>query len=419
MTQQVNPGDVKIYKIVLLSKNDQATLDITFQVKNISIYESIYSPTVFCELLCQDGIDLVGTFPIIGEEFLEISFKTPGVDDIVTYKFETFKVRDKSDLTNNNMSTYVIEAASAESVKNIKMGKLNTAYTDTITNIVSDLLVNQVETKKPVYVEKTKGISTITIPNLYRLQAIDFLRNRAVSAEVPNSSFVFYENQRGFHFRTIESLLYSQRDDYGWKEFVYDNSSTMEDKRVSAQKYRNIIVLQKNNIVDSLKNAATGAYKNVVEAFDIITKQVVKTEFDFTKAASQVLASDKTATPFNTQSFFSEFKQLNEKPKTMFVPSDSSKPNEFLPENIGFKHAFNSLFGNISNNVLVYGDSTLTVGETIKLSTTDITAMSGNTTEEQRISGMYIITSLRHLITPGPEGNHYVAMQIQKMGYSK
>jgi len=75
MKQQFTPGNVKIYKAEL-SNDSGAALDITPQIKNLSIFESVYDPTVFCEVLMEDSIDLWRTFPINGEETLEVLFKT-------------------------------------------------------------------------------------------------------------------------------------------------------------------------------------------------------------------------------------------------------------------------------------------------------------------------------------------------------
>jgi hypothetical protein len=411
---QVLPGNVKFYKALLKSKANGAQLDISPQLKNISIFENLYTPTVFCEMLVEDGIDLWSTFPINGEETIEISYKTFGVDDITTYKFDVFKMKDKKDETTDKTSIYLLQGVSSESITAATVGKINTYFKLPVEDIVSELLGRYIKTNKNVFTEKTKGLVPITIPNLYAFQAIDFLKNRAVSAEVPNSSYVFYENQYGFHFRTIESLLYTKR---GSKEFTYDNSSLFSDKNEKARMFRNIIVLEKNNIANPVNNLQ-GAVTNVVENFDIISKKVDKVVFDFTKKASQIVASDKLATPFNTQEFFTEFKNVSKKATTFFNVQDTSLVSDLLPQSLGNRIAYNLLFSTFSIDILVYGDSTLTVGETLKLKTQDNSGMTGRKGDEAKISGTYLITGLRHLITPNPNPVHYTAMRLQKMGFN-
>jgi len=417
MKQQFTPGNVKIYKAEL-SNDSGAALDITPQIKNLSIFESVYDPTVFCEVLMEDSIDLWRTFPINGEETLEVLFKTPSVDDITTYTFRIYKLKDKVDRTNNKVSLYVLEGVSVESIQAITVGKLNISYEEPFENIITNILTRQIGSSKKVFVEKTKGIVPVAIPNLYPFQAIDFLKERAVSAEVPNSSYKFYENQHGFHFRTLESLLLTKRNDIGSKEFTYDNSSTSTNKDVKANSFRNIVVLDKNDLADSVRNVVAGGYKNVTETFDMITKQINKTEVDFVKNANQFIASDQAATPFNTQEFFAGLNKSVKKAKTFFSVGDSSQTTNPLSANIGRKNAYQTMFGTVGISVLVYGDSTLTAGETLVINTANAKGTTGRDSKEAKISGKYLITGLRHLISPGAQSTHYTAMKLEKMGYS-
>jgi hypothetical protein len=414
---QFTPGNVKLYKAELTNSNG-AALDITPQIKSLSIFESVYDPTVFCELLMEDGVDLWRNFPVIGEENLEVSFKTPSVDDITTYYFRIFKLKDKIDRTNNKTSTYVIQGVSVESIQAMTVGKLNLSFEEPFENIITNILTKQIGSSKKLFAEKTKGIVPVAIPNLYPFQAIDFLKERAVSADVPNSSYKFYENQHGFHFRTLESLLLTKRDDIGSKEFTYDSSSTSSDPNVKANSFRNIVVLNKDNLADSIKNVVGGAYKNVTETFDMITKQISKTEVDFAKTQNQFISSDRASTAFNTPEFFANLNTTVKKAKTFFNVGDSSQTTNPLAANIGRKNAYQTMFGTVSISVLVYGDSTLTVGETLKLNTTNTKGTTDRQTSESKISGTYLITALRHMISPGGQTTHYTAMKLEKMGYS-
>ena len=414
---QVKPGTAKIYKALLKSKSNGAELEISPQIRNISIFENLYDPTMFCEILVEDSIDLWSTFPINGEETLELSYKTFGVDDMSIYKFDIFRMKDKKDETTDKTSIYVLQGISSESITAATLGKINTSFEAPIETIISTLLRKYIKTDKFLHVEKTKGLAPITIPNLYAFQAIDFLKNRAVSAEVPNSSFVFYENQHGFHFRTIESLLYTKRNDIGSKVFTYDMSSIFPDKEEQTRMFRTIIVLEKKDIVNTVNNI-TGGITNVVKNFDVITKQVEPVAFNFMKNASQIIASDQMATPFNTQEFLGNFMKVSKQAQTIFNVKDSSLQSDLLPVAMGNKIAYNKLFSTFNIEVLVYGDSTLTVGETLKLNTQQNSGTTGRKGSESKISGTYLITGLRHLITPNPSPVHYTAMNLQKMGFA-
>ena len=125
---QVKPGTAKIYKALLKSKSNGAELEISPQIRNISIFENLYDPTMFCEILVEDSIDLWSTFPINGEETLELSYKTFGVDDMSIYKFDIFRMKDKKDETTDKTSIYVLQGISSESITAATLVKINTGF---------------------------------------------------------------------------------------------------------------------------------------------------------------------------------------------------------------------------------------------------------------------------------------------------
>lgn len=417
--KQVNPGSVKIYETKLLNSSGTIGTDILPQIKMVSLFESIMAPTLSCEILMEDAIDLHKNFPITGEEKFKISFKTDGVDNITTLIYHLHKTAAKKDISNSKVSSYILKGISPEMTQTIKKGQVSDSYQVPIHDIVTRIMKdkNYVNTNKSVYVEKTKGLDKIILPSLFLFQGIDYLRGRAISAETKNSSFVFFENQFGFHFRTIESLMLTKRDDYGSKEYFLDNTPTMYGKKSEVTMFRNIITMEKKNVVSTIKNIAEG-YRNQVNSFDIITKRKEATLFDFTKSANEFISSDKLPTLKNTNEFFADLMNLpDSKGKQMFVPKDATKVSEFLTDSLGQKMAYGSMFNDsISLKILVFGDSTLTVGDTIKLNIKSNPGTTGKPSDEAKLAGMYLIVALRHLISPGMDPLHHTALEIVKMG---
>jgi hypothetical protein len=301
----------------------------------------------------------------------------------------------------------------------IKKGQVSDSYQLPVHEIVNIIMTDKkyVNTLKKVYVEKTKGLDKIVLPSLYLFQAIDYLKGRAVSAETKNSSFVFFENQFGFHFRTIESLLLTKRDDFGSKEYFFDNTPTMYGKKSEVTMFRNIISLEKKSVISTVNNIADG-YRNQVNSFDIVTKRKEVTKFDFTKSANEFISSDKISVLKNSNEFFADLMTLpDSKGKQMFVPKDGTKVTEFLVDSLGQKMAYGSMFNDsITLKILVFGDSSLTVGDTIKLNIKSNPGTTGQPKDEARLSGMYLIVALRHIISPGMNPLFHTALEIVKMG---
>ena len=62
---------------------------------------------------------------------------------------------------------------------------------------------------KKIFIEPTKNPTNLIIPNYTPFKAFNFLAGRAVSAgkHAVGSSFIFYENIRGFFFVSLETLM--------------------------------------------------------------------------------------------------------------------------------------------------------------------------------------------------------------------
>ena len=92
-----------------------------------------------------------------------------------------------------------------------KRTRVSKSYTDTIDNIVLDLLESPkfANTSKNIFIEGTKGIKKIVSPNKTPYGLISDLGANSISSVNNSPNYVFFENTKGIHFRTLESL-YSQ-----------------------------------------------------------------------------------------------------------------------------------------------------------------------------------------------------------------
>tara|TARA_R100000426_G_C4778978_1_gene93926 strand:- start:43 stop:684 length:642 start_codon:yes stop_codon:yes gene_type:complete len=69
----------------------------------------------------------------------------------------------------------------------------------------------------------------------------------------------------------------------------------------------------------------------------------------------------------------------------------------------------------ISINMTVHGQTTLTVGDMVRVS---IPAVGGDEVEDKLYSGAYLITKLRHTFSP-PTRSHVISMEVVKDGLSE
>ena len=107
-------GDVIIGEIILTSSNGMQ-LDIAPQVVSIEITENLFEPFTSGVLTIIDGQNLSNLFPLVGNEFVSVSFHTPTVGDDQYYykKFFIYAISDKIKLTERT-SGYQLRLISVE-----------------------------------------------------------------------------------------------------------------------------------------------------------------------------------------------------------------------------------------------------------------------------------------------------------------
>ena len=260
LKQPLRVGDFRITTMKLTSANlDIKTgsganfLDLTTSVwHELNFYEDIYSPIVSGDITLTDTVGLIESFPIIGEEILDVSFSTagaalpptagPGTTSTppaseapkqVINRFRVYKVDPPVQVTDNsrtiklyfvtdNQFTNLLSKVrkiypTKQNIPNTRLADSDKPYTlaDMARDIFYDFFIGkkkplkQPATRKPFLVEPTRYKSEIVIPNWNPFKAISFLASKAVSAnpETKGANFVFYQTLQGFRFVSIETLM--------------------------------------------------------------------------------------------------------------------------------------------------------------------------------------------------------------------
>ena len=198
-------GDFRLKSLTITTNNGKGAVVGSDQLVSIDVYEDLTKPTMYAVLVMLDLVNLIEKLPIIGEEKIEIEVETPGITSPSTFKFRCFKISNIHPLDNSKGLTYFLHCVSEEHLLNSHVKR--DFMSGLVSNMVERIVTTDLATQKQFYFDTTKGIETIVFPNLKPLASIDFLRQRAVSAEDPTSPYVFFENQYGFNFSTIKGLF--------------------------------------------------------------------------------------------------------------------------------------------------------------------------------------------------------------------
>ena len=231
------PGDFELQKLLLTSPNRKGFVDLKAAWSDFNIYEDLFGSYLTGNIQIVDGVGLMESVPIIGEETLQIQVKTKGLErqrnsnaipgpfegsqneGIINLKFRVVKVLDVMKL-NEGIITYKLSFVSEEAILNLKQKVKKSALDPVslaprkISDVVKSLYRQFFQTGRPgrakrIFVEPTKNLTDLIIPNQTPFKAINFLASRAVSAgkQAIGSSFVFYESIRGFFFISMETLM--------------------------------------------------------------------------------------------------------------------------------------------------------------------------------------------------------------------
>lgn len=406
------PGDVKITRLEIKNKNLSATVSPFDQLLGIDIYEDMSKPTLYATLIMSDNIDMINKFPLIGEEEVSIEFQTPGMTKPTRYDFICFEIANIRKEPNGKGVTYMMRCVSKEHLFN-GSSAVTKSITDTISNMVPALFGEYLHTEKSMIIDPTRGIQTIAFPRLSPLQCIDMVRQRAVSKEFPSSSYVFFENQAGFNFKTIEGLIKDGKPTIGSREFNAQEN-TMASKETQAASYRTILHYENIVRADSNLKAQEGVYKAVTKTFDLATKEFGSSSFNMKNLFAGLQTPGKSKQIPNSDNFISEY--ASGQPKQFFTPKDSSRPDNFIDTAMAARNAYTILLNSDVTRVSIHGDSGLKAGDLIRLNLPEASGITGKKKRDEFSSGNYLIIRLRHSITPSTKTKHQIVFDCVKMG---
>jgi hypothetical protein len=410
--KNIEAGDVIIKNLELSNKALKARIDPTDQVVGFDIWEDMSKPTMYAEFAFQDNVGLLESFPIIGEETIKVELMTPGLSKSTTYEFKSFEVTKVQRDVNGKGSTFVLRCVSEEHLYN-GSSLITQAYVDTIGNIVGSVLQRYLKTTKPLIVDETRGIQTLATPKLSPLELIDMCRLRAVSKEFQSSSYVFFENQQGFNFKTIEGLIKAGKSTIGSRIFNAQQD-VMGSPEAQANAFRTILDFTNIARADSNMKAADGVYKAVTRTFDVATKSFESSTFLLTDKYSQFVTPGKKAQIPNSDDFIDKY--ATGVSKQFFTPKNTLAPDTLIDTAMASRNSFVSLLNSDITRAMIHGDTGLKVGDLVTLHLPDPDGLTTRKKDSKLSSGNYLIVRLRHVVTPSTRSKHRVVFDCVKMG---
>ncbi len=203
-------GDVNIEKANLVTPRG-VYQNVTAQILSIKVFEDIFSPFITGTIVLKDSFDYHSMMPLLGEEFLELSLKTPTIPGgQLKGTFHVYKMNEKVNYGDRSVA-YELNFISVESLVDTNK-KLSKVFSGKISDIVSTFIydpIDGLETKKNFVLENTRNTIKYVSPYWSPVKNLTFLADNSIS-ETQSPSFLFFENRDGFNFRSLEKMYEGQ-----------------------------------------------------------------------------------------------------------------------------------------------------------------------------------------------------------------
>lgn len=417
-TTQYRDGKFKLITFTLSFPGGRV-LPIASYCARADIYESVLEPTVIAEFVISDKIGIFDHVNFL-EQKIVLEFTTYEDNEEAAIKYEFYPVIvDPAESTPDDKAiVYKITCVSKEALKSSQVKNLSFSRSKIeCENMIAALLQSPegLQTKKPIFLEKTKGLHGFNFTLVNPFTAIDEVRLRAVSSEFSGHCFVFYENSRGYHFKSFEGLIKDGKSKIGDKYYV---QSAVTDVAFGGAKWRNILAFKVIQSGNQNITRALGAGKVVVKAVNTMTQEINKIELDPTRLSFEQLNENSESASISSQNEIGSTEARVEVRR--WDPEVETDEAAYAAAVRPYYLAF--LFNTIAH-ITVYGDTTVTVGDVITAKIPEINAL---TLGEDRpyvdtsstAAGNYLITKCRHTLTFN-EGSEYMqAFEIVKDGYA-
>lgn len=421
-----------------LSNTSHRVMNIFPLVAEINIYESIYQPFMTGNVVIADTDNMFQKdMPIVGFERLEFQLMTPGVEGIYDFQTQTgfpvhiYSVTDRK--ADSHMAQgYVLHFCSQEMIRN-KTEFVSKAVYNTHENIVSELLRNHMNSKKALIVEKSINRHKYVLPYANPLTHIQTLAKKTQSEYHDNPGFLFFENMLGFHFRSLQGLTNLNSGDVRQSKHDIKYQFRRSDRRDNGDEKvdYNYGVIKDYNIVkqfDTIDSMDEGAYASELIYHDQLTKKFNSNLFAYNEHFQNNPKMEDGQGGKIGKFIYRNNKQIQELPTKRFFKSTTSKlfteSSITQPSDVDIVQKRVSKHSNILSNeieITVPGYLGIQTGDVIEVEFPDFAHANNSSYEDKkddRLSGRYLITYLRHVFTRAGAGEHKMILTISKDAFN-
>lgn len=387
------PSNSHIINFINLINFNGKKYDVSQIMQKLIIYEDLISKGYqhgSISMLDDNALHL--NLPIIGQEWLEVSFKTRTNGGYVgrteyVKKYKIVSVEDLSKQKDSGNQVLVLNFVS-EGFWLSETHLFSKSYKQTLTSdLVTDLMVTALGLT--VEVEPTLYPRDWIIPNIQAFDFIYRLTNESTSKENLSSDYRFFENIDGFHFKSMYTLAqadFKQRLNVG-------AANVQEYDRLQASD-------QKKDVHFDIERQARGGLNVTIDELDTIQKRSVRAQSDYNAYRTAYTGMNPAPLYLGALDY----------PSDMYYRISSGnqayQANRETDINQRVKRVMNRTLMDSSQHTLkIPGSIDLKLGDTVWLN------FEYNSQIDQTTTGKYLICKIKHEIA---QNDYNMTLNIRK-----
>lgn len=433
-----NSGDVLINQLTVYAPSRGKFLHVTDYLVELNIFESIFSPVITGTLTVTDSRNIIKDFPLIGEEYLYINFKTPAFkpEDNFAKLFRIYSISDKNYSSDGTSSVYQLSFSSIEAFNNLN-NPIYKSFEGKPEDIIKEIYDSYLASPRNIYfansgVEEKVSPFTILTPTANRIkfispgwtafECINWICSKSLPVNNTAANFLFWETNTGFYFGSTETI-FKNNEIFNMGNYVYSQALINNTSR--DETYKKLFGIKSMNIektLDQMTNVMSGYLSNRVLNIDLYNKQYENIDYDHASGFDGFSNTERGKTvPLFDQSISRNplsFLTMNYSHDKLY----NNMPNNFDVETkniFGNRRATLLELDNFKMNLVIPGRSDIQVGSLMYIEVPPghlITEGEKNeNTSDGLYSGNYFITNFCHKINPA---THFISMTATKNSFS-
>lgn len=379
-------------------------LDLGGIVEQVSIYESIYNDCVFGNVLLNDAQGFTERQQIVGagDEKIHIKIETTGSAEVNSNFEKTFRVNSYTGSTYAGDGTGTISSTmgfvSPHLIKNNRTRIKRSFNSMTASEIVEyisydimkfgqsfDIEWDDLQTNEP-----TKHIKNVIIPGWSPFKTCNWLAEQSISLETASSNYLFYENNSGFHFRSLDSL----KSEDVIREYIVGVNMTNTVVGNENEMYIRTDILEnvsQPSRFNHTQSQLNGLYGGSLMTHNILTKQFNTYDIEYDENEFNMGEAG-----LNGDMNFASSSQSS----IGFMPDEYMYNIHHTTEKSHYPHRDMKL-AEMRTNIIkfdVAGDTNLWAGSMINVSFPTNIRENSDTPVDKFLSGKWMITAIHHKI---------------------